>query len=84
MPTALGNHEALVTELITNNYLVKKVYVDAGNSVDIMYYRNFLKIGLKDEQLMAVQTPLVGFGGHVVYIESTITLTTTISKTPKS
>lgn len=53
---ALGNHEALVTKVITNNYLVKKIYIDTDSSVDITYYQIFQKIGLKDEQLTPVRT----------------------------
>lgn len=44
MPTVSGNHETLVTELVTNNYLIKKVYIDAGSSIDIMCYRIFQQV----------------------------------------
>lgn len=60
VPSASGNHKALVIEVVTNNYLVKKVYIDACSSVDVMYYRTFQKMGLKDEQLTPIRTPLVG------------------------
>lgn len=81
---ALGNHEALATEVVTNNYLVRKVYIDAESSVDVMYYWTFQKMGLGDQQLMPVRTPLVGFGGHVVHPEGMIVLTITIGKFPRS
>ncbi|XP_027098963.1 uncharacterized protein [Coffea arabica] len=38
---ASGNHVAIVIDIVTNNYRVKKVYVDQGSAVDIMFYRVF-------------------------------------------
>lgn len=81
---AFGNHEILLTEVITNNYLVKKVYIDVGSSVDVMYCWTFQRMGLKDKQLTRVQTLLVEFEGHVVYPKRMITLMTTIGKFSKS
>lgn len=44
-----NNYEALVTEVITSNYLVKKMYIDATSSVDVLYYKTFQRMGLKDK-----------------------------------
>lgn len=82
VPTASNNHETIVTKVATNNYLVKKVYIDVGNSMDVLYHETFQKLGLWDDQLVLVWTPLVGFGGHVVYLERMITLDTTIRRYP--
>lgn len=41
VPTASCGHEALITTVVTNNYLVKKVYIDVGSSVDVIYYKTF-------------------------------------------
>ncbi|XP_027100410.1 uncharacterized protein [Coffea arabica] len=41
VPAALSSHEALVIEVLTNNYIIKKVYIDPGSSVDVMYPRTF-------------------------------------------
>ncbi|XP_071920755.1 uncharacterized protein [Coffea arabica] len=83
VPAASSNHETLVIEVLTNNYIVKKVYVDLGSSVDVMYYRTFESLKLTREQLTPVRTPLVGFGGHVVHPEGMVTLTVTIGRHPR-
>ncbi|XP_071924884.1 uncharacterized protein [Coffea arabica] len=74
VPAISSSHETLVIEVLTNNYIVKKVYVDPGSSVDVMYFRTFKNLKLTKEQLTPVRTPFVGFGGHVVHPEGMVTL----------
>ncbi|XP_071902639.1 uncharacterized protein [Coffea arabica] len=57
VPLAYGNHETIVIDVVTNNYRVKKVYVDRGSAVDILFYRVFKELGLEDGQLTPVRTP---------------------------
>ncbi|XP_027181960.1 uncharacterized protein LOC113780352 [Coffea eugenioides] len=83
VPAASSNHETLVIEVLTNNYIVKKVYVDPGSSVDVLYYRTFESLKLTREQLTPVRTPLVGFGGHVVHPEGMMSLMVTIGRHPR-
>ncbi|XP_071905664.1 uncharacterized protein [Coffea arabica] len=83
VPAASSNREALVIEVLTNNYIVKTVYVDPGSSVDVLYYRTFESLKLTREQLTPVRTPLVGFGGHVVHPEGMVTLIVTIGRHPR-
>ncbi|XP_071900977.1 uncharacterized protein [Coffea arabica] len=83
VPLASGNHEAIVIDVVTNNYRVKKVYVDQGSAVDIMFYRVFKEFGLKDDQLTQVRTPLVGFTGPPINPEGMITLMVTVGQAPK-
>ncbi|XP_071909560.1 uncharacterized protein [Coffea arabica] len=83
VPAASSNHETLVIEVLTNNYIVKKVYVDPGSSVDVLYYRTFENLKLTREQLTPVRTPLVGFGGHVVHPEGMVNLMVTIGRHPR-
>nr|XP_027093650.1 uncharacterized protein LOC113714051 [Coffea arabica] len=82
VPAASSNHEALVIEVLTNNYIVKKVYVDPGSSVNVLYYRTFESLKLIREQLTPVRTPLVCFGGHVVHPEGMVTLMVTMAPSP--
>ncbi|XP_071924818.1 uncharacterized protein [Coffea arabica] len=79
VPLASGNHEAIVIDIVTNNYQVKKVYVDQGSAVDIIFYRVFKELGLRDDQLTPVRTPLVGFTGPPISSEGMITLMVTSS-----
>ncbi|XP_027120344.2 uncharacterized protein [Coffea arabica] len=83
VPVASSSHEALVTEVLTNNYIVKKVYIDPGSSVDVMYLRTFDSLKLARERMIPVRTPLVGFGGHVVHPEGMVTLTVTVGCHPR-
>ncbi|XP_071914086.1 uncharacterized protein [Coffea arabica] len=78
VPTASSSHETLVIELLTNNYLVKKVYVDLASSVDVMYHRALKNLKLTRDQLIPVRTPVVGFGGHAVHFEGMITMMVTV------
>nr|XP_027067812.1 uncharacterized protein LOC113693479 [Coffea arabica] len=83
VPLASGNHEAIVIDIVTNNYRVKKVYVDQGSAVDIMFYRVFKELGLRDDQLTPVRTPLVGFTRPPISSEGMITLMVTVGQAPK-
>ncbi|XP_071926225.1 uncharacterized protein [Coffea arabica] len=83
VPLTSGNHEAIVIDIVTNNYRVKKVYVDQGSAVDIMFHRVFKEFGLRDDQLTPVRTPLVGFTGPPISSEGMITLMVTVGQAPK-
>nr|XP_027082689.1 uncharacterized protein LOC113705025 [Coffea arabica] len=83
VPAASSSHEALVIEVLTNNYIVKKVYIDPGSSVDVMYLHTFESLKLARESMTPVRTPLVGFGGHIVYPEGMVTLTVTVGRHPR-
>ncbi|XP_071933649.1 uncharacterized protein [Coffea arabica] len=83
VPLASGNHETIVIDVVTNNYRVKKVYVDQGSAVDILFYRVFKEFDLEDGQLIPVRTPLVGFTGSPINPEVMITLMVTVGQTPK-
>ncbi|XP_027158226.1 uncharacterized protein LOC113759845 [Coffea eugenioides] len=82
VPAASSSHEALVIEVLTNNYIVKKVYIDPESSVDVMYLRKFDNLKLARESMTPVRTSLIGFGGHVVHPEGMVTLTVTWGITP--
>ncbi|XP_027174210.1 uncharacterized protein LOC113773797 [Coffea eugenioides] len=83
VPAASSSHEALVIEILTNNYLVKKVYIDPASSVDVMYLRTFESLKLARECMTPVRTPLVGFGGHIVHPEGMVALTVTVGHHPR-
>nr|XP_027089516.1 uncharacterized protein LOC113710608 [Coffea arabica] len=83
IPAASSSHEALVIEILTNNYIVKKVYIDPGSSVDVMYLRTFESLKLARECMTPVRTPLVGFGRHIVHPEGMVTLTVTVGHHPR-
>ena len=52
-----------------NGFLVKRVMVDQGSGVDVMYPDLFKGLGLRKEDLTKHISPLVGFDGKVVIPE---------------
>ena len=64
--TIQPHHNALVVTLRIGRYDVKKVMVDQGNSVEIMYPDLYKGLNLKPEDLTAYDSPLVSFDGKVI------------------
>ena len=50
----------------TNDFIVKRVLVDQGSGVEVMYPDLFNGLDLKNEDLSKYDTPLVGFDGRMV------------------
>ncbi|XP_027166716.1 uncharacterized protein LOC113766760 [Coffea eugenioides] len=83
VPLASNNHEAIVIEVVTCNYKAKKVYIDNGSAIDVLYYKTFKELQLEDKQLIPVQTPLIGFAGPSVRPEGMITPMVKVGVSPK-
>ena len=66
--------DALVVMARINGFLVKRVMVDQGSGVDVMYPDMFRGLRLRKEDLMKHTSPLVGFDGKVVIPEGQISL----------
>ena len=49
-----------------NDFIVKRVLVDQGSGVEVMYPDLFNGLDLKNEDLPKYDTPLVGFDGRMV------------------
>ena len=49
-----------------NGFVVKRVMVDQGSEVNVMYSDLFKELELKNEDLSKYGMPLVGFDGKVV------------------
>ena len=60
---ASKNHKAIVTEVMLNNFSIKKVCIDLKSSVDILYYETFEQVKIGDEVLALVRRPLIEFEG---------------------
>ncbi|XP_019150219.1 PREDICTED: uncharacterized protein LOC109147035 [Ipomoea nil] len=57
-----------------NGVVVRRILVDTGSSVNVLYLETFIKMGMTWEQLSPVKTPLTGFTGDSVEAEGSITL----------
>ena len=60
MGTTQPYDDTLVVSLQIKGFLVKRVMIDQGNGVEIMYPNMYKGFSLKDEDLTKYDTPLVG------------------------
>jgi len=58
------------------NYVVKKVLVDQGSSVDILYWATYQKLQLLNTAMVPYDEPIYGFSGEKVSIRDYIDLHT--------
>ena len=66
--------DALVVTLRIGGYNVRRVMVDQGSAVDIMYPDLYNGLGLKPKNLAAYSSPLVSFEGRMVVPKGQIRL----------
>ena len=72
--TVQPHDNALVVTLRIGGYDVKKVMIDQGSTVEIMYPDLFKGINLKSENLTAYSSLLVSFKGKMVISKGQIRL----------
>jgi hypothetical protein len=75
--------DPLVIAPMIGNSSVKRVLVDNGASVDILFHDAFLKMGYTDSQLTPSNMPIYGFNGVESRIEGTIQLPLTMGQEPR-
>ena len=66
--------DALVITLRIGGYDVKRVLVDQGSAVEIMYHDLYKGLNLKPKDLTAYDSPLVSFEGKTVTLRGLIRL----------
>ena len=66
--------DAIVVTLKIEVYDVKRVLVDQGNNVEIMYLDLFRGLKLRPEDLACYDSPLIGFDGKIVFPKGQISL----------
>ncbi|GMH21488.1 hypothetical protein Nepgr_023330 [Nepenthes gracilis] len=54
------------------DYRVKRVFIDNGNSKDLLYLDAFFKLGLKRNQLKPAEGPLYGLDNEPVPVQGTV------------
>ena len=72
--TIQAHDDALVITARIGSFLVKRVMVDQGSEVDVMYPDLFKGLGLKDQDLTKYDSPLVSFDRRVVIPQGQISL----------
>ncbi|XP_019175766.1 PREDICTED: uncharacterized protein LOC109171091 [Ipomoea nil] len=74
--------DALVVAMVVNGFCVKCVLADTGSSVNVMYHDVFMKLGLSEDQLRPVRTPMAGFTGDTIETEGSIVLPVEVGNPP--
>ena len=64
--TIQPHDDALMVTLRIEGYDVKRVIVEQGSEVEIMYLNLYNELGLKPKDLTAYDSPLVSFDGKIV------------------
>ena len=72
--TIQSHDDALVVMLRIWGYDVKRVLVDQGSTVEVMYPDLYKELNLKPEDLTAYDSPLVSFEGKTVTLKGQIRL----------
>ncbi|KAJ9135165.1 hypothetical protein P3X46_032376 [Hevea brasiliensis] len=67
--------DPLVINILVNRYMMQRVLVDIGSSVNLITLEVYEKLGLKREDLTKVIFPLVRLGDKIVSIAETTNLT---------
>lgn len=71
------NDDPMVISLQIFKWNVKRVLIDPGSFVGVLYYNTFDRRGLDPEQLQPFKGTLAGFVGEQVHVRGYITLKTT-------
>jgi hypothetical protein len=79
----MPHDDALVVTLTVANHGIHRILVDNGSSADILYWPAFQQMGIDRERIKPFGSPLVRFGGEVVYPIGIIPLPVTAGTTPR-
>ena len=75
--------DAIVITLMIANYTTRRVLVDNGSSVDILYYLAFQQMRVSKELLRLVNIHLIGFGGMKILPVGIISLPIVVGSYPR-
>ncbi|XP_016206083.1 uncharacterized protein LOC107646413 [Arachis ipaensis] len=76
--------DPVVISIQTGELLVRKVLLDPGSSVDVLFYTTFLKMKISEKLIQPSSGELVGFSGERVPIKGYIWLRTMMGNHPLS
>ncbi|KAK3022835.1 hypothetical protein RJ639_046655 [Escallonia herrerae] len=74
--------DPLVITVRAGNFDVKRVLIDNGSSIEILFYDAFKKMNIPTDRLRKMDTPLYGFSNHPVAVGGIITLPVAIGIPP--
>lgn len=67
--TQHGPDVPLVVQMDIVEYEVAKVLIDTGSAANLIFTKTLEKMHLKQERMVEVTTPLIGFGGAVTHLK---------------
>ncbi|GAV77937.1 LOW QUALITY PROTEIN: hypothetical protein CFOL_v3_21405, partial [Cephalotus follicularis] len=70
----LPHDDPVVVTLLVELFTMKRILIDSGSSVDILYKHAFDQLRIPADQLKPVKTPLVGFAGETIHPLGSINL----------
>ncbi|KAJ0985429.1 hypothetical protein J5N97_003785 [Dioscorea zingiberensis] len=76
--------DALVIAIKVSSFQMKRVLIDSGSSVDILFWSAFERMRYDADDLLPVKSSLVGFSGGVIQPEGMISLPITVGNSPRS
>jgi hypothetical protein len=79
----MPHDDALVVTLTVANHGIHRILVDNGSSANILYWSAFQQMGIDRERIKPFGSPLVRFGGEVVYLIGIIPLPVTARTAPR-
>ena len=77
------HNDPLVILLNIEEFNTKRILVDNGSSVDIIYLPAFQQLKLDPKRLHPFESPLISFSGDRVYPKGIVTLTITVRTYPR-
>lgn len=66
--------DLLVITLLVSSFRSRRIMVYIGNSVDVLFWDAFQRMGIDKGRLKVVKTSLVGLSGHRVEPMNTLTI----------
>ena len=68
-----ANNEPIVVSMTISKHPVKRILIDSGSSIDVLFYDTFVRMNLPQGELKPIMSPLVAFNGESVNVEGEIT-----------
>ncbi|KAG4931105.1 hypothetical protein JHK84_048100 [Glycine max] len=62
----INQDNLIVVSIVIANFMVPKVLIDQGNSIDILYWRTFQRLEVSPDTVHLHVSPLLGFAGKRV------------------
>ena len=63
----LSHQDLLVVKLQVDKAILRRVLIDGGSNANVFFWDAFQKMGLDEEMLVPVESPLIAFDGTRVF-----------------